>query len=250
MIDQYVQQWTAMQTIRAARLTVPDVFMAYRALSGSADRLLIEGYLSGLIMLPRDQRNMIAQAINESLDSTGSYADGAHYSDEATAQNSGYEDYLRALTLSPDGYDFTAAPVGDHSTSSAAVSDDNPTHGAHRSSKDFLDEAEFQRCQALYESGLLESGAEERFDRITRQARDHFGVSSASIALITQDAQVIKSVTGPLGQDLPRELSLCARAIEQDRTLVITDASIHPQWRDHPPSSPADPRCASTPVTP
>jgi GAF domain-containing protein len=52
--------------------------------------------------------------------------------------------------------------------------------------------------------------------------------------LITEDLQVIKSVVGPLGQDLPRSLSLCARTIEQDRTLVIADASTDPEWRDHP----------------
>ncbi len=80
---------------------------------------------------------------------------------------------------------------------------------------------------------MLETGAEERFDRITRQARDHFGVSSASIALITEDAQVIKSVVGPIGQDLPRAVALCAKTIERDCTLVIPDAIIDPQWRDH-----------------
>lgn len=95
-------------------------------------------------------------------------------------------------------------------------------------------EREFLRLQALHESGLLETGSEERFDRITRQARDHFGVGSASIALITEDAQVIKSVVGPIGQDLPRGIALCAKTIEHDRTLVITDAALDPNWRDHP----------------
>ncbi len=235
VIDQYVQQWSAIQTARAARLTADDVFMAYFALSGSADEFHIEGYLSGLIMLSRSQRDMIAQAVNESMDGTGSTADGAHYSDGDIAQNSGYEAYLRTLTLSPDVYDFTAPPLGDHSTSTTAVGNETSTTTIDDlPTKDLFDEAEFRRCEALYDSGLLESGAEERFDRITRLARDHFNVSSASIALITEDTQVIKSVTGPLGQDLPRNLSLCATTIQQDRTFVITDAGVHPQWRHHP----------------
>ncbi|WP_182977102.1 GAF domain-containing protein [Arthrobacter cheniae] len=238
VLDKYVQQWSAIQTIRAAHLHTEDLFMAYFEITGNADELSIEGYFAGLIMLPRDQRDVIAHAINESLDATGSTADGAHYSDQDAAENSGYEEYLRTLTLTPDGYDFTAPPVGDHSTSAVAAG----SHGTSIAStgsdgpsdRDMLDEVEFRRLRALHESRLLETGAEERFDKITRQARDHFGVSSSSIALITEDSQVIKSVTGPLGQDLPRDLSLCATTFKDDRTLVITDASIHPQWQRHP----------------
>jgi hypothetical protein len=226
VLDEYVQQWSAIQTVRAAGLRGEDIFLTYFGLTGEASEFEIEGYLSGLVMLPPADRDLLAQAINEVLDSTGSLADGAHYTDDTTASSSGYADYLRALALSPDGYDFTAAPAGDYSTSGTEPDPDldetNP------------DETEFRRLQALYGSGLLETGSEERFDRITRKARDHFGVSSASIALITEDSQVIKSVVGPIGQDLPRDVALCARTIEKDRTLVIPDATIAPQWRDHP----------------
>lgn len=238
MLDKYMQQWSAIQTARAARLAVHDVFLAYSDLTGDADAFHVEGYLSGLVMLSRTQRDLLAQAVNELLDGTGSTADGAHYSDEDVTERSGYEEYLRDLTLSPDGYDFAAPPVGDHSTSAAAVGGDATFAAADHSDADggsnTLDEAEFRRCQALHESGLLESGAEERFDRITRRVRDHFGVSSASIALITEDMQFIKSVVGPIGQDLPRDLALCARTIEKDRTLVIADASVDPDWQHHP----------------
>ncbi|MHA7220324.1 GAF domain-containing protein [Arthrobacter sp. MDT1-48-3] len=44
----------------------------------------------------------------------------------------------------------------------------------------------------------------------------------------------MKSVVGPIGQDLPRGIALCAKTIEHDRTLVITDAALDPNWRDHP----------------
>ncbi|MHA7145344.1 GAF domain-containing protein [Arthrobacter sp. TmT3-37] len=189
-------------------------------------------------MLLVSERDLLAQAINELLDSVGSMADGAHYSAQQVAAFSGYGDYLRSLALSPDEYDFNAPPAGDHSTS-AINRPDLPAPGSGDAAGGTvddldLDEAEFRRLHALHESGLLETGAEERFDRITRQARDYFGVSSASIALITEDAQVIKSVVGPIGQDLPRGIALCARTIEHDRTLIIPDASLDPQWRDHP----------------
>ncbi|WP_208739309.1 GAF domain-containing protein [Arthrobacter agilis] len=237
MLDGYLQQWSAIQTVRAAGLNLPDVFRTYVDLAGDSDQLEVRGYLSGLVMLEVEQRDLLAQAVNECLDSEGSTADGAHYSNEEAASFSGYGDYLRPLDLSPDGYDFNAPPAGDHSTSatfgSGSSFDAVAAAGGIGGGSD-ADETEFRRLQALHESGLLEGGAEDRFDRITRQARDHFGVSSASIALITGDSQIIKSVVGPLGQDLPRDLSLCATTIEQDRTLVIADARVHPEWRDHP----------------
>ncbi|RJT81791.1 GAF domain-containing protein [Arthrobacter cheniae] len=245
MLNGYLQQWTAIQTVRAAKLQPEDVFMSYLGLSGDANEFEIEGYLCGLVMLPAADRDLLAHAINELLDSTGSMVDGAHYSDPDAESSSGYSDYLRTLNLSPDRYDFAAPPAGDHSTSSTTSTDipasldtadpgaGGPATDGHELRAD-VHESEFRRVQALHESRLLERGNEERFDRITRQARDHFGVSSASIALITEDSQVIKSVIGPLGQDLPRDLSLCATTIKHDRTLVITDASVHPQWRDHP----------------
>jgi hypothetical protein len=252
VLNEYVQQWSAIQTVRAAHLELEDVFLSFLGLTGDADELEIEGYLCGLVMLSTPDRDVLAHAINELLDSTGSMVDGAHYSDADGESSSGYSDYLRTLNLSPDRYDFAAPPAGDHSTSStsmtsigvpsspdaagagaADVGAAGPVTGGHEFHAD-VHEIEFRRVQALHESRLLETGNEERFDSITRQARDHFGVSSSSIALITEDSQVIKSVIGPLGQDLPRDLSLCATTIKHDRTLVITDASVHPQWRDHP----------------
>jgi GAF domain-containing protein len=135
---------------------------------------------------------------------------------------------------------FTAPPVGDNSTSTTTsttsvldTADAADASGERPDDAD-PDEHEFRRLHASHESRLLETGPEERFDRITRRARDHFGVSSASIALITEDAQVIKSVVGPIGEDLPRGVALCAKTIERDRTLIIPDASIDPEWRDHP----------------
>jgi GAF domain-containing protein len=257
VLDEYVQQWSAIQALRAANLSTDDIVMAYITLTGAADALHINGYLSGMLMLPTSDRNLVAQAINESLDWSGSTVDGAHYSDQDVTLNSGYEEYLRTLSLTPDGYDFTALPVGDHTTASLTTpkhdSLSEPSSSALYTQEfdpyevedgldgldgldeeDEEDELEFRRVHALYESGLLESGTEERFDRLTRQAQNHFRVSSASIALITEDTQVIKSVTGPLGHNLPRSMSLCALTITQGGPLIIPDASRDPDWRDHP----------------
>lgn len=111
MLDEFVQQWSAIQTVRAADLRLDDVFITYMGLAGDADEIEVQGYLSGLVTLPALQRDLLAQAINELLDGVGSMVDGAHYSDQEATSSSGYSDYLRPLHLSPDGYDF-AAPAG------------------------------------------------------------------------------------------------------------------------------------------
>lgn len=109
-----------------------------------------------------------------------------------------------------------------------------PGNGPAGGSPDLTEDREFRRLQALYRSGLLDTGAEARFDRLTARTREWFDVSSSSIALIAEDRQVIKSLAGPIGQDLPLELSLCAVTVTADRTLVIPDALQHPSYRDHP----------------
>ena len=49
------------------------------------------------------------------------------------------------------------------------------------------------RLAALDDLGIMGTGAEERFDRITRMARQLFGVPIAEINFIDQDHQFTKS---------------------------------------------------------
>ncbi|MHA7189168.1 GAF domain-containing protein [Arthrobacter sp. MDT2-16] len=235
MTDAYLQQWTALEAVRVAGLRSEQVLAGYTALGGSHDVFDVTGYLRGLTRLPVQDRNLIADAINELIDATGSMADGAHYSTDEAAFASGFEEYLRPLTTNPDGYGFDrralrpdAQTVGGTGTQLARTS------SGPRDGTDITDNAEVRRLQALYLSGMLDSGAEERFDALTVRTRDRFGVSSSSIAFIAEDRQVIKSLAGPIGQDLPLELSLCAVTVKAERTLVIPDATRDPLYRDHP----------------
>ncbi|MDQ0736145.1 GAF domain-containing protein [Arthrobacter agilis] len=229
MTDAYLQQWTALEATRAAGIALEQVARGYTALGGTHDGFDVEGYLRGLTRLPRRDRDLIAHAINEIIDSTGSMADGAHYSTDRAAISSGFEDYLRPLVTDPDGYGFDRRALRPH-VQAGNGSDGGPADG----SSDLTEDQEFRRLQALYTSGLLDTGAEERFDRLTARTREWFGVSSSSIALIAEDRQVIKSLAGPIGQDLPLELSLCAVTVTADRTLVIPDALLDASYRDHP----------------
>lgn len=54
-------------------------------------------------------------------------------------------------------------------------------------------------------SRLLDTAQEERFDRITREAKDYFQVSSVTVAFIDDRRQFLKSWIGPIQQHTPRE---------------------------------------------
>ncbi|WP_157940218.1 GAF domain-containing protein [Arthrobacter ruber] len=227
MISPNVQQWTAVQSLRSARLEVTSVWFTYASFGGQRDLPEVVAYLQGAEQLPIVDRDLVAHALNEMIDEFRLLAEGAHYSSQQIADRSPYRDALRVLVLDPDGYRFDRPAV----TAPRGISCDGLDAG---DADERAAEAEDRRCRALHATGLLDTGAEARFDRITRRTREHFGVSSASIALVAEDRQVIKSVAGPVGQDLPRASALCARTIEAPRTLVIMDARTDPEFRHHP----------------
>jgi diguanylate cyclase (GGDEF)-like protein len=93
---------------------------------------------------------------------------------------------------------------------------------------------ELQRLEALTELGLVDSPAEERFDRITELAQQLFGVPIALVSLVTADRQWFKSLRGLAVRETPREISFCAHAILRDAPLVVSDARIDPAFADNP----------------
>ncbi|MUK03197.1 GAF domain-containing protein [Vibrio cholerae] len=225
-LGEYVQQWSSVHAIRESDLTITEVWVTYWSMNGQHDETEVDAYLTGLLILPSLERDLVAHAINDLIEDLGLDVDGAHYSTGGVADDSGFSEYLRPLTLTPDGYRFDRPAI----TAPHGIND----IGSATARQEVLDEVEVRRCHALYESGLLDTGSEDRFDALTAQTRERFGTSSASIALITEDRQVIKSVVGPIGSDLPREMALCAQTIETDRTLIVNDATNEPAWADHP----------------
>lgn len=227
MISSCRQQWTAVQALQAGGLDPSDAWVSYVGFGGEADEVDVSGYLSGLIGLPRADRDLLSYAINEMLAEKGLVITGAQYSQDGATGKTWVADGLYRLLVASNEVS-TGHPSRPRSGRPAEGDAGRPEDRAG-----FLAH-EARRCDALSRSGLLDSGAEERFDRITAKARRRFGTSSASIALITDDRQVIKSVVGPIGQDLPRDVALCSRTVEADRTLVITDARSDPDYSDHP----------------
>ncbi|HZB96400.1 MAG TPA: GAF domain-containing protein, partial [Herpetosiphonaceae bacterium] len=93
---------------------------------------------------------------------------------------------------------------------------------------------EAQRLAALRALKILDTPAEERFDRITRLAQRLFDVPIVLITLIDADRQWVKSCHGVSRSETSRDGSFCAHAILGDDTLVIPDAQVDPRFADNP----------------
>jgi signal transduction histidine kinase len=93
---------------------------------------------------------------------------------------------------------------------------------------------EQQRLAALLELRILDTPAEERFDRITRIARELFAVPVALVSLVDANRQWFKSAAGLDARETPRAISFCAHAIYGDDALVVEDALADPRFFDNP----------------
>ena len=71
-------------------------------------------------------------------------------------------------------------------------------------------------CEAI-----LDSPAEERFDRLTRLARHCFGVPVSLLTLVTPDRQWFKSAQGTALTESPVEISFCVHALRSGQALVL-----------------------------
>lgn len=90
---------------------------------------------------------------------------------------------------------------------------------------------EEQRLESLYELGLLDTPAEERFDRITRLVQRHFGVPIVLLTLIDEDRQWVKSSQGMSIRENPRGKTFCGHTILGTDVLHIVDALEEPKFR-------------------
>lgn len=90
------------------------------------------------------------------------------------------------------------------------------------------------RQQALDELQLLDTTAEERFDRITRLAQQIFGVESAAITLIDHDRQWFKSKAGTDLVETKRSDSFCDFTIRDSKVFEVVDASKEALFQNSP----------------
>ncbi|NGN99907.1 diguanylate cyclase [Grimontia sp. S25] len=92
---------------------------------------------------------------------------------------------------------------------------------------------ETYRLQVLHHLNILDTGNEERFDRLTRLAKQMFGTKIAAISFIDTNRQWVKSGIG-LSREYPRDITFCAHTILDNDPMVIDDTHADPRFSDNP----------------
>ena len=93
---------------------------------------------------------------------------------------------------------------------------------------------EAARLAALYDLLILDTPAEERFDRIVAFAATEFDVPIVTVTLIDTDRQWFKARVGTTACETGRDVSLCSHAILQSNIMVVPDTLPDPRFADNP----------------
>src|ERR1700722_1266919 len=91
---------------------------------------------------------------------------------------------------------------------------------------------EAARLAALDSYDILDTPAEEAFDRITRIARNVFGTSMSTVTFIDGHRQWFKSRQGVVDHQTCKADSFCNVAIRQTEVLVVPDALTDPRFAE------------------
>jgi diguanylate cyclase (GGDEF)-like protein len=95
-------------------------------------------------------------------------------------------------------------------------------------------EKEERRLQALYDLTILDTPAEDSFDRITRIAMAALHAPMAALSLIDRDRQWFKSRQGVDLVETPRNISFCTNTIEKDGPFIVPDTLNDPKFCANP----------------
>jgi diguanylate cyclase (GGDEF)-like protein len=93
---------------------------------------------------------------------------------------------------------------------------------------------EQERLAALDRCDILDTPAEESFDRITRLTKRLFGVSIATVTFIDGHRQWFKSQIGMSDCESPKGPAFCNVAIREARPLVVPDALADERFFQNP----------------
>jgi len=90
------------------------------------------------------------------------------------------------------------------------------------------------RVAALRQTGIMDSPADERFDRYTRLVKRLFDVPIAAISLVDANRQWFKSRIGLDVCETPRGISFCGHAILSSEIFIVEDAATDSRFSDNP----------------
>lgn len=98
---------------------------------------------------------------------------------------------------------------------------------------DILDQ-ESERIKALHELNILDTDAEERFDRITRLTACFLKSPMALVSLVDEKRQWFKSRVGLDACETDRRISFCAHAIKRESPFIVKNALEDKRFADNP----------------
>jgi len=93
---------------------------------------------------------------------------------------------------------------------------------------------EVARLNTLRSLNILDTSAEERFDRLTRIAKRMFDVPIALVSLVDENRQWFKSCIGLSVRETARDISFCGHAILGNEIFVIPDTTKDERFVDNP----------------
>jgi diguanylate cyclase (GGDEF)-like protein/PAS domain S-box-containing protein len=93
---------------------------------------------------------------------------------------------------------------------------------------------ELARLRLLRRLDLLDTPAEESFDRITRVVAEMLQVPIALVTLVDGNRQWFKSKVGVEICETPRDIAFCAHALHEPDMLVIEDTHADARFADNP----------------
>ncbi|MPY10500.1 GAF domain-containing protein [Arthrobacter bussei] len=187
--------------MRRSGLSVTQAWIGYFAQGGTLSEARVAAYLEGLGGLPAVESDLLAEVVHGAA-GEGTTATGAVV---VSRPGDGPADPREALR-----------PLG---AAGAALLDEAS--------------AERERLHSLDQLNLLDTPPEERFDRITRRAAERFRCELATLALIGEHRQFIKSAVGDADQDLERTQAFCNETIRAASPLVLTDTLQDERFRGH-----------------
>jgi GAF domain-containing protein len=97
-----------------------------------------------------------------------------------------------------------------------------------------LPDNEPERLRALHELLILDTPAEEKFDRVVRFAAEQLDVPIALVSLTDQERQWFKARHGLDAQEVSRDLAFCSHAILEPSLFVVEDALQDERFADNP----------------
>lgn len=90
------------------------------------------------------------------------------------------------------------------------------------------------RLKTLRSLNVLDTPAEERYDRLTRLAKRMFNVPIALVSLVDTNRQWFKSCVGLTVSETSRDISFCGHAILGNEIFIINDTKKDERFSDNP----------------